>query len=295
MFAFNFDIDRYINPFVPRSRLYLLPKPISWFLGHRGKAPAPLCDVTAWFWAFVGAFAGILAIEAVFRTERLRSDGAPIVVASLGAAAILEYNTIESPLAQPRNALLGQVFSSIIGVGITKLFKMSSDFDDLRWIAGALSVGLASAFMSLTKTIHPPAGATALLASTSPEIEKIGWFLVPLIILGSTLMLAVACAVNNVQRQFPMYWWTPVDLDTLNKRVVDSGVRDEESRFDDYAERSEGRIVIDGERIFVPRYIVLDSEEKTVLEILRERLHEEMALAGSATRDTDGTHVDDSS
>lgn len=78
-----------------------------------------------------------------------------------GAAAILEYQTIDSPLAQPRNAILGQVFAAIIGVGVTKLFQLSSDFDNLRWIAGALAVGLTSAFMGFTKTVHPPAGATA--------------------------------------------------------------------------------------------------------------------------------------
>ncbi|KAK2626542.1 hypothetical protein QTJ16_003717 [Diplocarpon rosae] len=293
MSAFNFDIDRYINPFVPRPRLYLLPKPISWFLGHREKPTAPVGDVIVWFWAFIGALAGILAVEAVFRTDRLRSDGAPTVIASLGAAAILEYNTIESPLAQPRNVLLGQVFSSIIGVGVTKLFSISSDFDDLRWIAGALSVALASAFMSFTKTVHPPAGATALLASTSPEIEKIGWFLVPLIILGSTLMLAVACVLNNVQRQFPMYWWTPVDLDRSKNEDVELGVRGEASRFDDYVEGNEGRIVIDGERIVVPSCMALELEEKAMLEILREKLREGVALEVSTTRDTDRTHVKD--
>jgi hypothetical protein len=97
------------------------------------------------------------------------------------------------------------VFSAIIGVGITKLFHLNPDFENLRWVAGALSVGLASAFMGLTNTIHPPAGATALLAATTPEITELGWYLVPLIMLGSVLLVAVGCITNNIQRQFPMY------------------------------------------------------------------------------------------
>lgn len=60
--------------------------------------------------------------------------------------------------------------------------------------------------MGLTNTVHPPAGATALLAATSVDITNLGWVLVPLIILGNVLMLGVACVLNNIQRQFPMYW-----------------------------------------------------------------------------------------
>ncbi|PVH88223.1 HPP family protein-like protein [Cadophora sp. DSE1049] len=301
--SYNFDVDRYINRIIPRSRLYLLPKPISWFLGHREKPPKQIGNVVTWFWAFIGAFCGILVIEAVFQTEKLKSDGAPVIIASLGAAAILEYNTIDSPLSQPRNALLGQIFSSVIGVGITKLFKLSPDFENLRWIAGALSVGLASAAMGFTKTIHPPAGATALLASTSPEIEKIGWMLVPLIILGSTLMLAVACIINNIQRTFPVYWWTPVDFNRLKKggdvegqtEKDEKGENAETSSFDDYVEGSDGRIVIDGEHIVIPRWLSMDAEERVMLEILRQKLREGEALENTATRDTSRTHVNDSS
>lgn len=299
--SYNFDVDRYINPIVPRSRLYLLPKPVSWFLGHREKPPKQIGNVVTWFWAFIGAFCGILVIEAVFQTDMLQSDGAPIIIGSLGAAAVLEYNTIDSPLSQPRNALLGQVFSSVIGVGITKLFKLNSDFENLRWIAGALSVGLASAAMGITKTIHPPAGATALLASTSPEIEKIGWMLVPLIILGSVLMLGVACVVNNIQRTFPVYWWTPVDLNRPKKEDVEGQTKKDEknenaetSSFDDYVQGSDGRIVIDGEHIVIPRWLSMDAEERIVLEILRQKLREGEALESTATRDTSWTQVNDS-
>ena len=69
--------------------------------------------------------------------------------------------------------------------------------------------------MGLTNTIHPPAGATALLAATTQEITDLGWYLLPLVVLGSVVTLVVACLVNNVQRQFPLYWWTERDLAVL--------------------------------------------------------------------------------
>jgi len=296
--AFDFDVDHYINPFVPRSRLYLLPKPISWLLGYRVERKSPVGSVLVWWWAFAGAFCSILVIEAVFQTERFKLEKTPVVIASLGAAAILEFNTIESPLAQPRNCLLGQILAAVIGVSITKLFQLNSNFEKLRWVAGALSVGITSAAMGFTKTIHPPAGATALLAATSEDITNLGWFLIPLIILGSSLMLAVACVINNIQRQFPMYWWTPVDLcrpkqidlerqKEENKEEVMSGA----SSWNDHVESKDAKIMIDDERIIIPDWIALKSEERSMLEVLRLKLHE--SLKNTSTGNTGETRIND--
>jgi hypothetical protein len=81
--AFDFDVDHYIDRFVPRPRLYLLPTPISWILGYRSKPMPRIGSVVVWFWAFIGAFAGILVVEAVFHTKGIEDLGAPTVIASL--------------------------------------------------------------------------------------------------------------------------------------------------------------------------------------------------------------------
>jgi len=203
-----------------------------------------------------------------------------------GASAILEFNTIESPLAQPRNAFLGNIFSAIIGVAITKLFRLSPHFESLRWVAGALSVGIASAFMGLTKTVHPPAGATALLCSTQPAITQIGWFVLPLVILGTALLLFVACILNNIQRRFPMYWWTSEDLSRPTNDSITSAPSGAEGAPDTIETgemhdsethvlaASEGRITVDKDSIIVPHWIVLGYEEIAILEILRTKIRE---------------------
>jgi hypothetical protein len=213
-----------------------------------------------------------------------------------GAAAILEYNTIDSPLAQPRNIILGQLFSSIIGVGITKLFHLSSHFQELRWIAGALAVGLSSAFMGFTHTIHPPAGATALLAATTDEVTDLGWFLIPVVLLGDVLMLAVACVINNIQRTFPVYWWTPADLRCpkqddieLEGNVIGNDSDYGQSSYDRSMKNGKARITISGADIYIPDWILLDSEEKAMLEILRSKIQE--GLRKPSQRDTAKTHV----
>lgn len=226
----QFDIDNYLNRIVPRSRLYILPKPVSHWFGFRAptegepKAASPPTSVLlVWLFSFLGAFIGISIIENVFQNlPQLGGHSVPIVIASFGAAAILEYNTIESPLSQPRNLMLGQLLSAAIGVSITKLFQMLPEarFYELQWLAGALSVACASTVMGMTKTVHPPAGATALLAATSSDVTALGWWLLPLVLLASSLMLASAMLVNNLYKRFPLYWWTAADLSKLDKSDV---------------------------------------------------------------------------
>lgn len=220
----TFDIDNYLNPITPKPRFYLLPNFISRWFGYRPppkegqKEQRPRSVLLVWLFAFLGGFIGISIIENVFRNLPLLGGHAPpLVIASFGAAAILEYNAIESPLSQPRNLVFGHFLAAVIGVGITKLFHLLPEarFEDLRWIAGALAVGVASTVMGMTKTVHPPAGATALLAASTPEITELGWWLLPLVLLAASLMLASAMLVNNLYKRFPIYWWTPVDLGQL--------------------------------------------------------------------------------
>lgn len=215
-----FDIDIFLNRFVPVPRFHYLASCISFFFGYRPptgrQTPPKSLALHVWLTSFFGAFIGISIVSNVYLSlPPLSGHEVPTIIASFGAAAILEYNTIESPLSQPRNLIIGHALSSVIGVGVTKLFHLlpPQRFDELRWLAGALSVGLASLAMAMTKTVHPPAGATALLAATTQEVTVLGWWLPALIVLGCILMLVSAMLVNNLcGRRWPIYWWTAVDL-----------------------------------------------------------------------------------
>jgi CBS-domain-containing membrane protein len=266
---FDFDIDDYLNPFIPHSHLNLLPKPISRLLGYRSTPQKSIGSLLVCTWAFIGAFTSISLISLLFHVLPVRwPSNAPIIIASFGASAILEYNSISSLLAQPRNAIFGQALSAVISIAITKAFQLSDDFENLRWLAGALAVATASAAMGLTKTIHPPAGATALLAATTPEITELGWFLVPLVLLGSVVMLLIACVVNNIQRQFPSYWWTEHDLSL--SRAGGADVEKEASVL--HVEDSERAIRVTGREVIVPDSVNLSHEERAFLEALELRL-----------------------
>ena len=132
---------------------------------------------------------------------------------------MLCYHAIAAPFSQPRALIGGHLLSSVIGVSIRKLFAMLPDerFEDLRWLSGSLSCAVsilvssagpwayqqlpddANQVMDLTATTHPPAGATALLATTDDRIAEIGWLYIGIVVLSSLLVLAVALINNNMQ------------------------------------------------------------------------------------------------
>jgi len=228
----DLDMDRYLNPWLPRNRVGYLPTPISRFFGYRKGTYKEPPALVQWFSAFVGAFIGILLIGAIFKyAPGITDKHPPVIVASLGASAILDYSAIRSPVAQPRNSVLGQCLSAIVGVAIAKLFMLNSNFEDIQWIAGAMACACASLVMCMTNTVHPPGGATAVIATTQAAVISMGWWYVPITLLGAVVMLIVALLWNNVLRQFPVFWWTPAEVGSKwNKSHKEESERDVEKK-----------------------------------------------------------------
>lgn len=128
----------------------------------------------------------------------------------------------------------------------------------------------------MTNTVHPPGGATALLAVIDPTIMGMGWIFVPLIVLGSLLMFLVALGVNNLQRVFPVFWWTPRDV---GKKAVDDVERRLETKGEGRIEQIENAgfsqmIVLSGSGVIIPEGFVLEPVQVQMLEVLRDGLRE---------------------
>ncbi|KAJ3733174.1 HPP family-domain-containing protein [Lentinula guzmanii] len=195
------------------NRLARLPRWISHWLGYRAGPVPKQPDYIIWIWSFIGAFGGLSVLQAIFgHSHYFLQRDVPSIIASYGASAVLCYGAIEAPLAQPRALMGGHFISALTGVCITKLFGLlptEQRLDQLRWLAGSLSSATAIVLMQMTTTTHPPAGATALLAAVSPEVYVMGWYYLPVVLLSSTLVLISALLVNNVQRRYPVFWFTP--------------------------------------------------------------------------------------
>ena len=154
-------------------------------------------------WSWVGAFLGIAAVASL-NYKILENSDLVLIIGSFGASAVLIYGAIKSPLAQPRNLLGGHVFSAVIGVACYQLLGSH------MWLSSSVAVATAIAIMHVTKTLHPPGGATALIAVIgSAKIHNLGYLYVLIPVgLGALIMLLVALLVNNIprSRRYPEFW-----------------------------------------------------------------------------------------
>jgi CBS-domain-containing membrane protein len=155
-------------------------------------------------WSWLGGFLGIGAIAWV-NTLVFAGLDLTLMIGSFGASAVLVFGAVRSPLAQPRNVIGGHVLSALVGVAAWKLLQADP------WLAQAVAVATAIALMHATRTLHPPGGATALIAVIgSAEIHRLGFLyaLVPATV-GPLILVAVGLLVNNIpaSRRYPEFWW----------------------------------------------------------------------------------------
>ena len=159
-----------------------------------------LVDFREHFWAFLGSFVGI-GIIAYLQSQQLPHSDVVFLIGSFGASSVLVYGVIQSPLAQPRNLIGGHVISALAGVTVQQFAP------DVLWITAPLAVSLSIVMMQITKTLHPPGGATALIAVTgSAELKNLGyWYVLMPVLIGTLILLAVALVFNNVtsKRHYP--------------------------------------------------------------------------------------------
>lgn len=180
-----------------------------WLRGYlrkfRGAARGgpPRVDTAELVWSWVGAFIGI-AVVAWLGQHFLTGTDTVLVIGSLGSSAVLLFGAPRSPLAQPRNLIGGHLLSALVGVTAWRLLHTEP------WLAQGVAVATAIALMHLSRTLHPPAGATALIAALgSPQIQAMGYLYVLIPAgLGPLLLLIVAVVVNNLPRtrHYPEYW-----------------------------------------------------------------------------------------
>lgn len=155
----------------------------------------------------LGGFAGILAIERMGFALGITGIDNLFLIGSFGASAVLVYGVPQAEFSQPRNLVGGHFVSALVGV-TTFQFLGSDSF----W-ACPVAVAFAIFAMQITRTVHPPGGATALIAVAGGEkITSLGFLYVFCPVLTGTIILVmVALLVNNVSynqsRSYPHYWW----------------------------------------------------------------------------------------
>lgn len=167
------------------------------------------------FRASFGAFLGLLVsgfTTGLFMTDQ---EAIGILVAPMGASAVLLFGAPTSPFAQPWSILAGNTVALLGGLIILLAV------DDVV-LAASLAVSFTIGLMFFLKCIHPPSGAVALTVILSqPAISEFGYHaVVAPISLNSLILLSMAVLFNNLSGK--KYPHIPVTDTGENSTKVDS-------------------------------------------------------------------------
>lgn len=143
----------------------------------------------------LGGFIGILLVLWV-SAQALDLHGTALVVASMGASAVLLFAVPHGALSQPWPLVGGHLLSAAVGVTCAQWLAEPL-------LAAPLAVALSIAVMYYLRCLHPPGGATALAAVVGgPQIQAMGYgFLLEPLLVNVLVMLAAAVLVN-----YPFAW-----------------------------------------------------------------------------------------
>ena len=160
---------------------------------HGSSAYQPRFSLAQILFSYIGSFIGIGALAYISIVSNY-----PLIAAPFGAAAVLVFAVPNSPLAQPRNLIFGNLVGGIVSLLMVYLFSSEP------WVM-ALSVATAIKVMQLTKTLHPPGGAVALVGVMS----NADWtFIITPVLAGSIVLLLCTFIFNNImpERSYPLHW-----------------------------------------------------------------------------------------
>jgi CBS-domain-containing membrane protein len=98
---------------------------------------------------------------------------APLLFPAIGASAFLVFNAPTSPLASPKHVVVGHLIGASVGLACAAAFGVAAHVPWLStaepWratVSASLALALTAPAMTLTRSAHPPAGATTLIFAT---------------------------------------------------------------------------------------------------------------------------------
>lgn len=150
------------------------------------------------------ALGGCFGIFAVYWISNavLGSAASPILLLSMGSTAVMLFAVPHGALSQPWPLLGGHLLSGLIG--ITCLLHVPEPM-----LAGSLAVGLSIGAMHYLRCLHPPAGATALVAAMGGDtVRALGYgFVAAPVMLNVLIILSVAIVFNFLfpWRRYPLF------------------------------------------------------------------------------------------
>jgi len=151
-----------------------------------------------------GAFFGILLVFYISQ-RTLDTPAAGLLIASMGASAVLLFAIPHGALSQPWNLVVGHIVSAVIGVTAARFISPTL-------LAAAVAVGLAVLAQYYLRSLHPPGGATALTAVIGgQQVSDLGYqFVLTPVAINAIAIMLVAIVFNFIfsWRRYPVAWST---------------------------------------------------------------------------------------
>ncbi len=160
---------------------------------HRGRSYQPKFSYPQVLLSWLGSFVGISILAYLSAYSHY-----PLIAAPMGATAVLVFGVPDSPLAQPRNVIGGNFWGALVSILCVQIWGTAP------WVM-ALAVATTIMLMKLTRTIHPPSGAVALVGVMS----GVSWhFLLTPVLAGSAIIVLWTFVFNNTApgRTYPRHW-----------------------------------------------------------------------------------------
>ena len=118
-------------------------------------------------------------------------EGAIWLIPPFGASMVLVMAVYESPLAKPKNLILGHTLSALSGVII--FYLLGNTFVSL-----GLGVALAVFVMMITNTVHPPAGANPIIVILTGQ--SLNFVFLPVAV-GAVIIVVFAYLYNKLLKR----------------------------------------------------------------------------------------------
>ena len=155
--------------------------------------------------AVLGALLGLGLTYWISQQALGNTGDLPLLVAPMGAAAVLVFCAPTSPMAQPWPLIMGNISAALVSITCCRLVHDPA-------MAAPLALSLSIATMFLLRCLHPPGGAVALvIALGGPAIHAAGYgFALMPIGLNALALLAASILINRaLRRPYPHRLVTP--------------------------------------------------------------------------------------
>lgn len=123
----------------------------------------------------------------------------PLLVAPMGASAVLLFAVPASPLAQPWPIIGGNTISAIVGLLIGHLVHN-------QFLEVGLAVGVSIFAMSLARALHPPGGAMALGSALGGKVVSDWGLFFPIVpvAMNAIILVSLGLAFHRLgKRNYP--------------------------------------------------------------------------------------------